>query len=264
MHGSVDRSPRECGFRTVTTASAEDQVRLLEVQRLDTGIDQLDHRVRTLPERAEITSADAAIAVLRDRLVAAQTEVSDLERAVNKAEADVDAVRVRSAKDEELLISGQITSAKQLEELQHEVASLARRRSDLEEAELEVMEQLESAQSNLNAVTTELGEVEASRATAEARVADAEAAASDDRAQLQTERASLAGSLPADLLALYERVRADHNGVGAAALHRGRCEGCRMELPPSDIGRSRSAAPDEVVRCEECRRILVRTHESGL
>ena len=248
----------------MTTASADDQVRLLDVQKLDTALSQLEHRLRTLPERADLTAADAAIAVLRDRLVAAQTEVGDLERAVNKAEADVDAVRVRSAKDEELLISGQITSAKQLEELQHEVASLARRRSDLEEAELEVMEQLESAQSNLTTVTTELAEIEASRSETTHRLGEIEAELAGERQRIEAERDALAHTLPADLLSLYERVRADHNGVGAAALHRGRCEGCRMELPPSDIGRIRAAAADEVLRCEECRRILVRTHESGL
>ena len=79
-----------------------------------------------------------------------------------------------------------------------------------------------------------------------------------------SERARVLPDIPADLLALYDKLRADHNGVGAAALHQRRCEGCRMELTPTDIGRIRDAAPDEVLRCEECRRILVRTPESGL
>ena len=134
----------------MTTASPADQLRLLDLQHLDTSLAQLNHRLASLPERADIASANSSLAVLRGRIVAAETEVGDLELSVRKAEADVDIIRTRTAKDEELLVSGSITSPKQLEELQKEVASLARRRSDLEDAELEVMELLESAQSNLS------------------------------------------------------------------------------------------------------------------
>ena len=78
------------------------------------------------------------------------------------------------------------------------------------------------------------------------------------------ERSALAEGIPADLLGLYDRIRGDHGGVGAARLHRGRCEGCHMDLPPNEIEALREAAADAVLRCEECRRILVRTAESGL
>ena len=69
---------------------------------------------------------------------------------------------------------------------------------------------------------------------------------------------------PADLINLYERLRVQHGGVGAAALRRGRCEGCHLSLNTVDLNAIRAAAADEVLRCEECRRILVRTDESGL
>ena len=77
-------------------------------------------------------------------------------------------------------------------------------------------------------------------------------------------RGSVASQEPADLLALYERMREQHGGVGAAALRRGRCEGCHLSLNTVDLNNIRAADPDEVLRCEECRRILVRTPESGL
>ena len=248
----------------MTTASADDQIRLLELQGIDTGLDQLEHRLRTLPERVAMAERDAQIVVLRDRLVAAETEVGDLERAVRRAEAEVETVRTRSTKDEELLISGTITSPKQLEELQHEVASLARRCADLEDAELVVMEQLESATAHKAQVEQELATVVLARSEAEAEVAEAERQATGQRFASGERRSALVAGLPTDLLSLYEKVRADHSGVGAARIHRGRCEGCRMELPPSDLARIRTAEPDVVLRCEECRRILVRTPESGL
>ncbi len=240
------------------------QLRLLELQGLDTRLDQIAHRLRSLPEHAQIAAADEVLAGLADRAVAARTEVSDVERLVRKAEADVDQVRTRAAKDQQLLDSGAITSAKQLEELQHEVVSLARRQSDLEDAELEVMERLEEVQATARAIDQEHTTATSARAAAvegrDAASAQLDAEAGDVRAQ----RAEVVTAIPDELLALYEKLRADHGGVGAARLHRGRCDGCHMELNPTDIGRIRAAADDEVLRCEECRRILVRTAESGL
>lgn len=248
----------------MTSASPDAQQTLLLLQGVDTTLDQIAHRLKTLPARAALAQADTELREVRDRHVAADAEVSDLERAVRKAEAEVEVVRNRAAKDSELLLSGSITSPKQLEELQHEVASLARRQDDLETAELEVMEQLDGAVANRTELAARVTELEASRAAAAGDIEAAEAEAAAERGAAESERARLAGLVPADLLALYERIRADQGGVGAARVHRGRCEGCHLDLSPSDMGRIRAAAPDEVLRCEECRRILVRTPESGL
>jgi len=240
------------------------QLRLLDLQALDSRLDQIEHRRRTLPQLATISDLEGRLAALRDRIVASETEVSDLERNQAKADSDVEQVRARSRKDQELLDSGRLSSSKELENLQHEIASLARRQSDLEDAELEVMEKLEDARGALGALTTDRDALSAQLDTA---VAERDAAWSDadrDRDWVAGERRSVLADIPADLLALYEKLRADHDGVGAAALQHRRCQGCRMELTPTDIGRIRDAEPDAVLRCEECRRILVRTPESGL
>ena len=240
------------------------QLRLLDLQALDSRLAQLDHRRRTHPAIVTITELDARLAALRDRVVAAETEVADLERGVAKAETDVEQVRVRAAKDQELLDSGRIGSAKELENLQREIASLARRQGDLEETELEVMERLEDARGALGELVAERDQLAAARDTAVAERDAAWAEGDRDREWVGGERLKVVAEIPSDLLALYDKLRADHEGVGAAALHQRRCEGCRMELTPTDIGRIRDAAPDAVLRCEECRRILVRTPESGL
>lgn len=240
------------------------QLRLLDLQALDSRLDQIEHKRRTLPALATITDLDGRLGALRDRVVAAETEVADLERTLAKAEADVEQVRARAAKDQELLDSGRITSAKELESLQQEIAALARRQGDLEEAELEVMERLEDARSALGTLTAERDQLTVARETAVAERDTAWGEADRDKEWVGSERSKVLPDIPADLLTLYDKLRADHNGVGAAALHQRRCEGCRMELTPTDIGRIRDAAPDAVLRCEECRRILVRTPESGL
>jgi len=240
------------------------QLRLLDLQALDSRLAQIEHKRRSLPQLATIADLEGRIAALRDRIVAGETEVDDLERALAKAETDVEQVRARAAKDQELLDSGRVTASKELENLQHEIASLARRQGSLEEDELEVMEKLEDARGALAVLTTERDGLRAELDAATAERDEAWSAGDRDREWVTSERTKVVPEIPADLLALYDKLRADHDGVGAAALHQRRCEGCRMQLNPSDIGHIREAAPDVVLRCEECRRILVRTPESGL
>jgi uncharacterized protein len=239
------------------------QQRLLELQAHDAALARLEHRRRTLPELAVITEADTRLAALRGDLVRAETEVGDLDRELRRLEDDVDQVRRRSERDQQRMQSGAVP-AKELESLQHEVESLARRQSDLEDSELEVMERREDAETRAAGVRSEVETVTASRtAAAEAR----DAAYSEIGAEAATDtggRAAIATELPADLLALYEKVRAVSGGVGAAELRARRCEGCRLELAGGELRAARAAAPDEVLRCENCRRILVRTAESGL
>ncbi|TAK69172.1 MAG: hypothetical protein EPO13_08165 [Actinomycetota bacterium] len=240
------------------------QLRLLDLQAIDTTLAQLDHRARNLPEAARLADVEARLRVLRDKVVAAQTIVADLERDQAKADADVEQVRERVARDQRLLDSGGIGSARQLEDLQHELASLARRQTELEDIELDLMERLDGAQqavsslvNDRDAATADLADATAAR---DAAVADLER----ERDRVGSARGGVAADIPADVHALYDRLRADNGGVGAAALRRGRCEGCHMELTVTDLGRIRAEPADAIVRCEECRRILVRTPESGL
>lgn len=196
--------------------------------------------------------------------MAAETEDSDIGREQVKAEADVDQVRQRAERDQKRLDAGQVSSPKELESLQHEIESLARRQGDLEDAVLEIMERRESAQARIAELTAERDRI---AADLDATTAALEAATSDidtETATLGGERATLAGGLPGELVALYEKIRAGANGMGAAALRRGRCEGCHMELSTTDLNRVRATPENEIVRCEECRRILVRVSDSGL
>jgi predicted nucleic acid-binding Zn-ribbon protein len=239
------------------------QRRLLDLQGLDSALARLEHRRRTLPELAAIASAGSRLAELRDSVVRAETEVGDLDRDLRRLENDVDQVRQRSTRDQQRMQSGAVP-AKELESLQHEVESLARRQSDLEDAELEVMEQREEVDSRAAALRAEVSSLEGERDAAvtarDKAYAEIDASAAEDVAA----RASVVGELPGDLLALYERVRAASGGVGAAELRHRRCEGCRLELAGSELRAARAAPPDEVLRCENCRRILVRTPDSGL
>lgn len=240
------------------------QLALLDVQACDTRLSQLQHRLSNLPEAAELQQVRDRKERLRKEIVAAETIVSDLERERLKADADVDLVRERSRKDRELLDSGSITDPKQLQSLESEIQSLAKRQGDLEDVELEVMERLEGAQAAVVQLSEEHSQVGQEEQRLAAVVAAVETDVARERAEVQADRASLVTGIPDEFLNLYEKIRGDHGGLGAARLHRGRCEGCHLELPPTEVAEIRAAAPDEVMRCEECRCILVRTDESGL
>ncbi|MDT3398710.1 C4-type zinc ribbon domain-containing protein [Streptomyces sp. B1866] len=245
-------------------AAPADQIRLLDVQALDLRLTQLAHKRRTLPEHAEIETLTADLAALRALLVAAQTEEGDTAREQAKAEQDVEQVRQRAARDQKRLDSGAVTSPKDLESLQHEIASLARRQSDLEDIVLEVMERRESAQERITELTGRVESLEAKVADATARRDAAAREIDEETASVTQERATTAAALPADLLKLYDKLREQQGGVGAARLYQRRCEGCRLELNITEINDLRAAPADAVVRCENCRRILVRTPKSGL
>ena len=239
------------------------QARLLDLQGIDTALDQLAHRRAHLPELAELDRLARELSATEDRRARARAEVDDLDRDIARLERDVDQVRARKDRDSDRLTSGR-GPARELEALQHELDSLNRRQHELEDAELELMERREQAQSTLAEITARLAGGQEQRVAAEARRDAALAEIAAQETAHAEARKPLLGQLPADLVALYDKLREDLSGAGAALLRSGRCGGCRLDLSGSERARIKAAAPDEVVRCDECRRILVRTAESGL
>lgn len=241
-----------------------DQLRLLDVQELDAGLHRLQVRRAGLPAHAVISAADAALDLVRDELVGHETRSSDLGRAAQRLEADIDQVRARSTRDRQRLDAGSVSSARELESLQSEITSLGRRQAALEDEELELLEGREQADAAAVDCRRRQQELTAQRQAAVSE-RDRELASLDEQAaRLAAQRAELAAQLPAELLALYDRLRAERAGVGAAALVRRRCEGCHLELAGNELAQVRALAPEEVHRHEDCGRILVRTADSGL
>lgn len=244
-------------------ADPQDQRRLLDLQAIDTTLAQLAHRRRNLPEAVELDRLNREISASEDERVRAQVAVDDLDRDIARLERDVDQVRTRADRDRGRLDAG-TGPARELEALSHELESLRRRQSELEDAELELMEQREQAQAALDEVVGRQEAARAARAEVQQRRDEALAEIDKDEEFRTAGRRPLAADLPEDLVALYDRIRESSGGLGAALLRAGRCGGCRLELAGSERARVKGAPADEVVRCDECGRILVRTEESGL
>jgi len=239
------------------------QLRLLDLQAVDTALGQLAYRRFHLPELATIADCDQRAAGVRSRLVDAETSLADLAAAQRRLEADVDTVRLRTDKDQQRMASAGVP-AKEIAGLQHEVTSLARRQGVLEDELLELMETREGADAEVATLRAELQAILAERAVAGASRDEACAEMDEALAKRRAERERLAATMPADLLALYDKVREASGGLGAAMLRQRRCEGCRLELSGSELGEVSAAKAEAVLRCDNCRRILVRTYESGL
>ena len=200
---------------------------------------------------------------MNDDLVRARTALQDVQREITKADTDVQLVRERTVRNQARMDAGQGT-AKDLLALQHEIESLARRQSALEDIELEVMERAEGLGADVSALEAATAE-KAERADGLRAGCDKTFAELDAEVEkLGHSRADIVAGVGDDLVVLYEKIRVSSDGTGAAALRRRRCEGCNMELNQAEINRFAAADEDEVLRCEECRRILVRTSESGL
>jgi len=240
-----------------------EQQKLLDLAAEDVALTQLAHRGRTLPEVAAVDAAEEAERSFSGDVVRAETEVRDLGREVKRMEADVETVRARETKDQRLLDSGSV-SPKEMTNLQHELDSLKRRQSDLEDQELELMERLEVAEKALAAAQQGLDKARADRERAEQLRDDALADIADGTTKHTATRAEVAAGISAPLLTLYDRIRTQTGSTGAAMLQARACQGCRLELYGNELSAVRNADPHEVVRCENCGRILVRTAESGL
>jgi uncharacterized protein len=239
------------------------QLRLLDLQAADTELAQLAHRRGTLPELATLVDVGRRTDELAIEATDLQMRLEDVAAEQRRLEAEVDSVRARARRDDQRLTAGGLP-AKELEGLQHEIATLARRQTALEDDVLDVMEQRETIEADVSAVASRRSAFEAERSKAES-ARDAAFAEIDAQAHRRgADRERIAATLPADLLQLYDRLRAANGGVGAALLRQRRCDGCRIELAGNELATARVAAPDAIVRCDNCRRILVRTADSGL
>lgn len=236
-------------------AAPDQQRKLLELQKADTELGQVRHRAAVQPLAREVRELTTQMDLLRREIVNAKVSGDDLRRAVDKSEEELERVRKRLQRDREMV--GQGATARAQRELEHELTSLARRLSDLEDAELAMLEQQEqvaetvtSLQSREADLTRRLAQSQESKDSAAAEIAQREH-------ELVSHRSALAAGIPDELLKYYESIRVD-TPIAAAELRGNQCGGCRLELPPSELADVRSAASDAVVCCEECGCILVR------
>ncbi|MEU3645333.1 C4-type zinc ribbon domain-containing protein [Lentzea sp. NPDC034063] len=238
------------------------QRRLLDLAEVDAELARVTHRRRTLPVIAEINEVEQQLRTKQDALVAVETTLTDLDRDVKRQETEIEQVRARGERDRKLMQSGSV-GAKQLTELEHELATIQRRQGVLEDDLLELMERREAVDADASFARVELDKARTALEDASRRRDEALADLESTETRRTADRSVMAKGFPDDLLKAYDRQR-EQRGIGAALIQSRRCGACRIELDRSAVSKLKEAAADEVVRCEECGAILVRTTESGL
>ncbi|KQH79932.1 hypothetical protein AO501_22480 [Mycobacterium gordonae] len=237
-------------------ADVAQQRSLLELATVDAELSRLAHRSSHLPERAAYDRVRGEHTAASDRLGAVRIALEDLDAQITRLEAEIDAVRKREDRDRSLLSSG-ATDAKHQADLQHELETLQRRQTSLEDSLLEVMERREELQAQQDAESGTADALQAELTAAQQALDTALAELETVRAEHASRRDALAAGLNPDLSALYERLRAG-GGPGAGQLQGHRCGACRIEIGRGELARITAAAEDEVLRCPECGAILLR------
>ena len=238
-------------------ASHLDQERLLALQQIDIDLLKIAHKIKNSPLNSNLESLNCNLIDSKNLLIAAETEKSDIQHELSRSEIDVEQVVSRIEKDEKRLASGTGTP-KELEQIQHELGTLAKRRSELEEVELEIMVRVDDVSKRITDLQKQLASFEAELARVQSEL-EIEVRSLDSAKQISlTAREALAPQIDKELLALYEKIRSSSDGLGAAQLVGDSCGGCHLKLNAAEMEKIKSLSDDEVVRCEECRRILIR------
>ncbi len=238
-------------------ASYLDQERLLALQQIDSDILKINHKLKTSPLNSQLDGINRELSENKNLLIAAETEKSDIQHELSKSEIDVEQVISRIEKDEKRLASGGGTP-KELEQIQHELGTLARRRSELEDIELEIMVRIEEVSSRVQAIKEKISVLESDSLKLQSDLSLEKNQLDSAKQQSLAARDVLAPQINSELIALYEKIRSASDGVGAAQLLGESCGGCHLKLNAAEIERVKSLPDDELVRCEECRRILIR------
>jgi predicted nucleic acid-binding Zn-ribbon protein len=242
-------------------ASPDDQALLLDLQALDTKLSQLDYRARSLAEHATLDAFGKQADVLRRSFAEQRGNLEDVALELSRIESDVKTVETRSARDSERLQAS--SSVKDVAALEQELTALKKRLGDLEEIELAVMERMEQQQAENDATSAALATIAGQVSRVEAERDAALSSIAGERTTAEAGRRTIEGTVPVELLALYERQRARY-GTGASMLRGGVSMASGVKLLENEMQAIRAAAPDDVIMCASSEAILVRTNESGL
>ncbi len=238
-------------------APVAQQSLLIELQLIDSAILHATNRLKALPEREQISAIHARLKKTAEELAVIETELADVAIDLRRSENDVEQVADRMAKDEARLASGN-ASPKELEQLQHEVQTLTKRKADLEDAELEIMMRHDGVKARFDELKSDEVGLQKLEFELNVRLENGITEIENELNAKKDERLALLPKIDLALVELYEKIRSSSGGLGAALMVGINCGGCNLAINAIELERIKGLDPEEVLRCEECRRILVR------
>jgi len=237
-------------------AKVESQRLLLDLNSIDQSISKLDYQKKNHPQLMKITELTARVPSIEASIVENDSQITETKKEVSKAEIDVENISKRVQKDKERLASSE-TSAKDLTQLQHEIGTLDSKQKELEEVQIEFLEKVEDLEHKKRGLQEIVEQVKAEISELNIAIKADFEKANKEIVTFSTERLTVISKVEKDLLDLYEKIRSEH-GIGAGLFSHGTCNSCQIQISPSEINNINSTDPEEVIRCENCRCILVR------
>ncbi|MGB6057079.1 MAG: C4-type zinc ribbon domain-containing protein [Microthrixaceae bacterium] len=230
---------------------------LLEVQKLDTEVDQLTHKRLTLEERNLKTAAEAQLAEANALLDGLQGELKTITSAQKEAEDHASLLEDKATAVNAALYDGSVTSHKELEALQSELAQLKTNQNDFEERALACMEQAEPVTEQIAAQQAVISGIESSITDLGERIVVAEAEIDAHIADIAARRVAAVDAVDEALLVVYAKLRHLPGGIAVAELVGARCGGCHLEIPSGELEAIRHATDPTSATCPECGCLLV-------
>ncbi len=233
----------------------DDLDRLIELQRTDTSIRRLRHRLDALDEQQQLEASQARAAELERSGDDTRIELERARADQRQLEREVDVLTQRRDAEQARLYDGSLTSPRQISSAEAEIETTGRRIADHEELLLEVLERVETLEAQVASFDTAL-EQERARA-AELTVARDEAAGAilAETAELEVARAEQAATIDADLVARYDAAVQRSGGVGVGQLDGQSCTACRVQLSMADV--NDLLAGPSLTSCPQCQRMLI-------
>jgi predicted nucleic acid-binding Zn-ribbon protein len=231
---------------------------LLHLQEHDTTIEQLEHKLATLPEREQLAANGRSLDALAAQTADVQGQRDAVAREQKRVEDEVATVEAKATEVNTKLYGGTVTSPKELQALQADFDSLKRRQRELEDHVIEAMEQAEPLDESLEALAAQRATLEAEGQAATVALAEREVEVSAELATAQDERAAIVPDVPEELLKAYDRLRPQYAGIAVARLVGNNCGGCHLTLSAMALDVIRKLPDDALATCDECGRILIR------
>jgi predicted nucleic acid-binding Zn-ribbon protein len=226
---------------------------LLDLQAVDSEIDRLKDERQGLPELEAYKTTAQEKRALEAQEATEADELAATTSSINKAQGELELLEQKKEAEERRMFAGGFSS-KELENLQHEVEMLGRQIGAREDEILAALDVREEQEARLVETRRQLELKLAQNAELETAIAD-KWKVIDGEISAQTERRTdIVPLIPAEMLDLYEELRAHKEGVAIGRLGEGICGGCHMAL---SLPEQAEAAREDPPRCTNCRRILV-------
>jgi predicted nucleic acid-binding Zn-ribbon protein len=235
-------------------ATSEHQSTLLELSRIDLQLRRNQKSIDEITRGDEVLAQRQLLLANSERLLVARNELDALELELVRAETDLNLVETRIAKDEQLL--QQSSNQKDVQGIQSQLQALAKRRGELEDAELVLLERKDEISARLQSINTERAEIQKDLESLETQQTAGLAKLTSGQQLLREDRARNLSQLSSELAEHYEKLFA--RGVGVGRLDGLVCDACGMTLGGDSLESVRNTPADELAHCGECGAILVR------